>query len=273
VSSGPLVPPQCSHVDLTLLSSGSKGDALSKAISNLVNATELAHNILSKNVESAAVQGSHVSPNRLADLRLQLQELDVAFLILERSHEGAEHPRLGQEYRLAFTQAQCVQCLTHLLRVAYGTEDVSHSLQVSFPGNAHSHSLCQSILTDDSPLLDLIWLHCPYFEIFSLERELFLKSLPEGSTWGSTLEAVSEAKWNDRRVPSKLRSVINSSITRDRINHQNSLRERRTKYSKVYRETLFNNWQNFSDWRVLLRYVFDFDSLSRPSSALTHVVP
>ncbi|GAA5822569.1 hypothetical protein JCM5353_005484 [Sporobolomyces roseus] len=91
------------------------GVRLSEAISNLVNATRLTHNELSKEVEAGAAPDS-----RLANLHVQMQELDVMSLILKHQQEGGAH--LGgvvRRHHLTLTQAEYVQCLTRLLRVPH----------------------------------------------------------------------------------------------------------------------------------------------------------
>lgn len=122
------------NIDPHSLCSAQKSDALSNAISNLVDATELAHDILSKKVESATTQGNEVTPDDLASLRLKLQELDLTSLIFKRSHEGADHAETAHSHRLRLTKAQYAQCLTHLLRVAYESVDVSGSSKSFLPG-------------------------------------------------------------------------------------------------------------------------------------------
>ena len=105
-------------------------------------------------------------------------------------------------------------------------------------------------LWSKNPLVDFIWLRCPYFEIFAFERELFIKSAKSRSRLSLSdrqslfnplkpLEQVSEKEWNDDRVSSELRSEINNSLIQDRIDHQN-LRNTE-KYTKVHRKALFDN--------------------------------
>jgi len=106
----------------------SKGDALSNAISNLVDATELVHYNLSKAIKSATAQGSEVSRDKLAELRLQTQELDVTSVILKRTREEVNHRGLAQEHHLSLTRLQYVECLVCLL-----TGSCSHGDHVSPP--------------------------------------------------------------------------------------------------------------------------------------------
>lgn len=106
----------------------SKGEPLFKAISNLVDATELAHNNLSKKIESATAQGSEVSRDKLAELRLQTQELDVTSVILKRTREEVNHRGLAQQHHLSLTRLQFVECLVCLL-----TGSCSHGDHVSPP--------------------------------------------------------------------------------------------------------------------------------------------
>lgn len=93
----------------------SKGESLFEAISNLVDATEFAHNNLSKKIESATAQGSEVSRARLAELHLQMQELNVTSVILKRTRKEVNHRGLAQQHQLSLTKLQYVECLVCLL--------------------------------------------------------------------------------------------------------------------------------------------------------------
>jgi len=105
-----------------------KGESLFEAISNLIDATELAHSSLSKEIKSDTAQGSEVSRDRLAELHLQLQELDVTSVILKRTREEVNHRGLAQEHHLSLTRLQYVECLVCLL-----TGSCSHGDHVSPP--------------------------------------------------------------------------------------------------------------------------------------------